>query len=337
MFDQFLTELVDRKEIPGAVLHIQHKGNTVFHKAYGGFTTRIQREQLITTNTIFDLASLTKVVATLPSILWLLDHSRLELDHSIQTYIPEFAHPEVQIVHALTHTSGLPADLQMVKREESRDILYEITQLNLLNSPGKQVLYSDLGMILLGKLVERISGLTLGEFTKTHLFNPWGMKRTTFNPKELDLTASTEWYKNHYIQGQVHDEKAYLLKGRSGSAGLFGTASDVAKLGNYFLYPTRQQVLNAQRMQQATTHVTQNRGLGFEVWSGQGNELSCGRRWSEGSFGHTGFTGTSLWVDPKKELVVTFLTNIVHFGRKHNMGRIRPHLHSLIHSSLIND
>ncbi|ARI77717.1 serine hydrolase domain-containing protein [Halobacillus mangrovi] len=336
MFDQYLAESVDRKEIPGAVLHIQHKGRTVFHKAYGGFTDRKQREQLITTNTIFDLASLTKVVATLPSILWLLDHSRLELDHSIQTYIPEFSHPEVRIKHALTHTTGLPADLQMVKREESRDILYEITQLDLLHSPGKQVLYSDLGMILLGKIIERISGLTLDQFTKTYLFNPLQMTNTSFNPQEPDLTASTEWYKNHYIQGEVHDEKAHLLKGRSGSAGVFGTASDVAKLGIYFLYPTAQQVIRAERMQQATTHVIQNRGLGFEVWSGQGKELSCGRRWSEGSFGHTGFTGTSLWVDPKEELVVALLTNIVHYGRKHQMSRIRPHLHSLIHSSLIN-
>jgi CubicO group peptidase (beta-lactamase class C family) len=335
MFDHYLRDLVKNHELPGAVLHVQHHGETVFHNAYGGFIDREQNARPITKHTLFDLASLTKVMATLPSILWLIENRQLELDHSVQTYIPEFKHPDVKIRHALTHTSGLPADLKQVKRDENRDLLFEVMKLPLLHPSGKQMLYSDLGMILLGQIVEKVTGMPLASFTKDYLYTPWGMADTRFNPKEPDLAASTEWFQNRYIQGEVHDEKAYLLGGISGHAGLFGTASEVGKFGHFFLYPDDQGVLSSYQMRQATAHQEHNRGLGFEVWSGRGAELSCGRRWSEGSFGHTGFTGTSLWVEPKEKLVVTLLTNIVHYGRKHQMNRIRPHLHSLIHSSFI--
>ncbi|TKD70882.1 beta-lactamase family protein [Pseudalkalibacillus hwajinpoensis] len=333
--DTYLRQLVDQKELPGAVLHVQHHGKIVFHKAYGHYLDRHQQDCPITTTTQFDLASLTKVMATLPSILWLLEHTPLELDQSIQTYLKDYQHPEVTIWHALTHTAGLPADLEPpVKREEQRDILQEIVQLPLISEPGKKVQYSDIGMILLGKVIEKISGMDLPTFTDTHLYKPWGLTETAFNPSTMDHIASTEWYKDHYIQGEVHDEKALLLGGASGSAGLFSTASDVAKYGHYFLYPDSQDVLSTALMKRARTHVVGNRGLGFEVWSGNGAPLSCGRRWSEGSFGHTGFTGTSLWIDPKEELIVTFLSNIVHYGRQHNMKQIRSHLHSLISTTL---
>ncbi|WP_347548650.1 serine hydrolase domain-containing protein [Pseudalkalibacillus hwajinpoensis] len=336
-FNTYLHELVTQKELPGGVLHVQHKGKVVFHQAYGGFIDRNHQTHTMTTTTRFDLASLTKVVATLPSILWLVDKSTLEFDHAIQTYIPEFKHPDVTIQHALTHTTGLPADLApAVKRDEVRDILTDITCLELLHTPGSQVQYSDLGMILLGIVVEKVSGLPLSTFSEHRLFKPWGLMNTTFNLTKADHIASTEWYENQYIQGKVHDEKALHLGGASGSAGLFSTASDVGKFGHYFLYPDTQQELSKALMKSAQTHFMQNRGQSFEVWSGHGAPLSCGRRWSEGSFGHTGFTGTSLWIDPQEELIVTFLTNMIHYGRQHNMVRIRPHLHSMIHAYFTN-
>lgn len=333
MFDQYLKQLVKESQLPGATLHIQHQGKTVFHKAYGSYLDRHHMKTNIVKSTKFDIASLTKVMATLPSILWLLDNSSLELDHPIQTYIPEFKHRDVTIEHALTHTSGLPADLHHMKRSEWRPVVDEIVMLPLVHKPGEKVLYSDSGMILLGKVIEKISGLPISKFTETYLYRPWGLSSTGFH-SDGEAVASTEAYGDSYIQGEVHDEKALHLGGESGSAGLFSTASDVGKFGNMFLYPELQSVLQEKRIRQAREHVLGNRGLGFEVWSGKGAELSCGR-WSIGSFGHTGFTGTSLWIDPKEKLVVTFLTNIVHYGRKHHMKVIRPYLHSMIHSTFI--
>ena len=335
--DAYLQELITEKELPGAVLHVQHQGSTVFHRAYGGFIDSKQQNHTTKTMTPFDLASLTKVMATLPSILWLIDNTSVELDHPIQTYIPELKHPDMTIRHALEHSTGLPADLDPpVQRLVKRDVLHDILNTDLSTKPGSEVQYSDLGMILLGKVIEKVSGMSLSTFTDTHLFKPWGLLATGFNPIRSNEIASTEWHEDHYIQSDVHDEKALHLGGASGSAGLFSTASDVGKFGHYFLYPDSQKVLSPSLIRSARSHVTQNRGLGFEVWSGHGTPRSCGRRWSEGSFGHTGFTGTSLWIDPKEELIVTFLTNIVHFGRKHNMKQIRPHLHSLIHGFFTN-
>ena len=335
--DAYLRDLIVKKELPGAALHVQHKGSTVFHRAYGGFIDSNHQPHTMKTTTRFDIASLTKVMATLPSILWLVDNTSVELDHTIQTYIPEFVHPHITIHQALTHTTGLPADLTPpVKRFEKRHVFNEVVNAELVHEPGKIVKYSDLGMILLGAVIEKVSGLPLSNFTERVLFKPLGLTQTSFHPDQPHQVASTEWTKDRYLQGEVHDEKALHLGGACGSAGLFSTAIDVGNLGSYFLYPDTQNVLSQDLMRKARNHVAENRGSGFEVWSGQGTPLSCGRGWSEGSFGHTGFTGTSLWIDPQKELIVTFLTNVVQYGRKHNMKHIRPYLHSMIHAYFTN-
>ena len=334
--DAYLHNLIDKKELPGAVLHVQHKGSTVFHRAYGGFIDSNHHPHTMKTTTRFDLASLTKVMATLPSILWLVDNTSVELDHTIHTYIPEFLHPEITIRQALTHTTGLAADLvPSVQRDDQRDVWNEVVNASLIHEPGTIVKYSDLGMILLGGVIEKVTDLPLSTFTERTLYHPWGLTQTNFHPDQPLEISSTEWAKDRYLQGEVHDEKAFHLGG-SGSAGLFSTANDVGKFGSYFLYPEKQAVLTQALMRKARNHVAENRGLGFEVWSGKGATLSCGGGWTEGSFGHTGFTGTSLWIDPHEELIVTFLTNVVQYGRKHNMKHIRPHLHSMIHAYFTN-
>ncbi|KGP74647.1 serine hydrolase domain-containing protein [Pontibacillus yanchengensis] len=335
MYDAYLTKLVEDRELPGGVLHIQHKGVSVFEKAYGSYLNLHEQEQTITKDTVFDVASLTKVMVTLPSILKLVEQQKLSLDDPIKAYIPAFKHKDVTIHHALTHTTGLPADLGRIKRDEPQDILQLIIEKDLIEEPGTKTEYSDLAMILLGDVIERVSGMKLEDFATKNLLQPWGLTNTTFHPKNPTNIASTEKVNGTYVQGEVHDEKAYHLGGAGGSAGLFSTAKDVARFGHVWLYPQKQNVLSPALMKKAATHSFNNRGLGFEVWSGEGKELSCGRRWSEGSFGHTGFTGTSLWVDQQEELVVALVTNVVHYGRNHNMRQIRPTLHSLIHESLI--
>jgi serine-type D-Ala-D-Ala carboxypeptidase len=260
----------------------------------------------------------------------------LHLEHPVQHYLPEFNHAAVTVGDLLSHRSGLPPDLPFVARDGQRDVMAVIYQTELQQAPGKKVAYSDLGMILLGKVIEKIAGQPLDVFTNEQIFSPWGLHNTGFNlPVNLKaLSASTEKVGARFVQGEVHDEKAFHLGGVSGSAGLFSTAEDVARFAAHFLYPEEQDVILPELMRMATRHKQSNRGLGFEVWNGEGDPLSCGQNWSIGSFGHTGFTGTSVWVDPQEELIVAFLTNAVHYGRSTNIRTIRKTLHTMIYSSI---
>lgn len=332
MYDEYVKQLVTSNEIPAASLIVKQDGKAVFTRGYGSFNTDNNTQTKVTTKTIFDLASLTKVIATLPSVLLLIEKKEISLDDCVQKYLPLFEYSEVSIRHLLQHTSGLPADLTYKRRNEKRDVLAEINESNLISQPGREVLYSDLGMILLGKIVEKVSGEALHTFCQTNLFIPWKMTSTGFLPEQEKMMyiAPTEEFQQNFIQGEVHDEKAYHLGGVSGSAGLFSNAVDIARYTDYWLFPEKQSILAPETMALACQDVIGNRGLGFEVWSGRGSPLSCGRRWSIGSFGHTGFTGTSVWMDAKEKRAVVFLTNIVHYGRKHRMSEIRKKLHTMI-------
>jgi serine-type D-Ala-D-Ala carboxypeptidase len=339
MFHDYLNSLVEERQLPGAVLHISLKKETKFFQSYGSFLDMNNRKQPINQNTMFDVASLTKIMVPLPSLLHLVSKNILNLDDFVQSYIPEFNHSEITIKHLLLHTAGLPADLPYQDRNEPRDVVTEILNIDLVYKPGSKTMYSDLGMILAGKIVERVVSQPLDAFAKENIFKPWGLYDTTYllTGEKKPLAASTEWYQDHYIQGEVHDEKAFQLNGVSGSAGLFSTARDVATFGSHWLYPEQQDIIKPEWMKNAITHHQDNRGLGFEVWSGSGDLLSCGDKWPIGSFGHTGFTGTSIWIDPIHECTAVFLTNAVHYGRNTDIKKIRKKLHSLIHSSFIEE
>lgn len=339
LYSSYVKQLVESGDLPGAVLYVSQNKNVKCFQAFGSYMDQSHLKQPIYQHTLFDVASLTKVMATLPSVLYLVSKNELNLTDSIQTYLPDFKYPHISIEQLLLHTSGLQADLPFVDRLQERDVLKEIYATNLVYTPGEKTVYSDLGMILLGKVVEKVAGEPLDTFVKRHIFNPWGLGQTTYLlPRELKgLAASTEKYNDHFIQGEVHDEKAFQLGGVSGSAGLFSTVMDIATFSNYWLYPEEQEVIPAKFLHQAVIHRQHNRGLGFEVWSGIGESLSCGDKWAVRSFGHTGFTGTSLWIDPIEKLIVVFLTNAVHFGRNTNIKGIRKQLHSLIYSSLIEE
>lgn len=238
------------------------------------------------------------------------------------------------IQHLLQHNSGLPADLMpVVQRHHQRDIMTEIFSSKVVFQPGEQVLYSDLGMILLGKVIEKISGRSLSQFVEQEILKPWGMNRTHFQLQkhQRGLTASTEMVDGKFVQGIVHDEKSLLLEGVAGSAGLFSCAEDLAKYAEIWLGLTQQQVLPYEWLELAYTKTFRNRGLGFEVWDGDCLSSCFARRWNKGSFGHTGFTGTSIWMDPVEKAFVIFLTNAVHYGRNTNMRSIREKLHTLIY------
>lgn len=335
MYKDYLTEVVKKQEIPGAVLLISQKNRIKLFESFGFFTDRNDRSTQMEINTIFDIASLTKVMATLPSILLLAASGEVGLDKDVRYYIDDFEPANITIEHLLLHNSGLPADLPYRSRDSQRDIWQELINLTPLHSPAHRTLYSDIGMILLGKIIEKVGGKSLATFSRDHIFTPWNLSDTMYllPDNKKGSAASTEWYQNNYIQGVVHDEKAFQMNGVSGSAGVFSTAADVAKFASYFLYPEMQTLLPVDLMRYAIKPRQTNRGLGLEVRNGEGEPLSCGKVWPKGSFGHTGFTGTSVWVDPKKELIVVFLTNAVHFGRNTPIKRIRERLHSLIYSS----
>src|SRR5690625_3703443 len=279
MFHAYMKQMIRDSEIPAAVLIIQKDRNIVFSHSYGEYKDGKGNVKKATENTLFDLASLTKVVATLPAILLLNEKKELNLDDKVCNFIPKFKFENITIRNLLLHNSGLPADLPYKSRNEPRDVLTEILHTDLINEPGRKVKYSDLGMILLGEIIEKVSGDRLDRFCTNNLFKPWGMLNTYFLPSSHHLSriASTELFQGKYIHGVVHDEKAKQLGGVSGSAGLFSTAKDIAKYANYWLYPESQSVLLRESMELVHENIAENRGLGFEVWSGHGHELEIGR------------------------------------------------------------
>jgi CubicO group peptidase (beta-lactamase class C family) len=332
LYKKFIKELVETEKIPGGVLYVSKKDKVKCLEAYGSFTDKDGLKQRIHAHTLFDVASLTKISATVPSILYLIAKGELKLDTRVRAVLPNFLHNDVTIEHLLTHTSGFSADLPYRERIVARDVLGEIYQKELTYEPGQKMIYSDLGMILLGKITENVTEKALDVFVKEQLHEPWGMKDTRFNLSEeaKGQAASTEKYQGAFIQGEVHDEKAYQLGGVSGSAGLFSTIEDMATYARILLYTESQSIIPPSYLKMAVEHRQFNRGLGFEVWSGLGEAPSCGEKWSTGSFGHTGFTGTSLWVDPTNELIAVFLSNTVHYGRDTPIRSIRKRLHTMI-------
>ncbi|WP_063860441.1 MULTISPECIES: serine hydrolase domain-containing protein [unclassified Paenibacillus] len=321
--------------LPGAVLDITVSNRLRFQKAYGSFSDGT-KEHPIRLNTMFDIASLTKVTVTLPAILVLVAKGKLSMDSSVQAYLPAFRHSQVTLRHLLMHASGLPPDLPYFPRKAARpNLIEEILAQELLFQPGKEKLYSDLGMILLGIIVERVSGEPLDRFVKQQIFDPLEMQNTVFNPRpELqDRIAATEQVDGAYIIGEVHDEKSFHLGGVTGSAGLFATADDLARYAAWWLQPERWDIVPPSLMRETTAAPVGDRGLGWEVKHDPANVLSCGESWPTGSFGHTGFTGTSLWVAPEQGISVIFLTNAVHLGRNNMIRELRPILHETVLSS----
>jgi serine-type D-Ala-D-Ala carboxypeptidase len=333
--NQLVKDWVRDGIIPGAVLDITCRQQFRFQKSYGSYSDG-SLDHPIQLNTRFDIASLTKVTATLPAVLLLTAQGKLSLDSPVQVYMPEFRHEKVTLRHLLMHASGLPPDLPFVPRKARRPMLIEeIMALELIFMPGENMQYSDLGMILLGIIVERAAGEPLDQFVRRKIFEPLGMNNTQYNPgPELrDRIAATEEVDGAFIVGKVHDEKSFHLGGVSGSAGLFATASDLAKYAAWWLEPESWDLVPPSLMLEATAHPIRGRGLGWEVWHDPNIVPSCGESWPTGSFGHTGFTGTSLWIEPIRGLSVVFLTNAVHFGRNTLIRKLRPILHEAVLSS----
>jgi len=311
-------------------------GNVRFHRAFGRFT--YEPDSLpMRPDTIFDLASLTKVVATTSMAMALYEEGKLDIDEKVCTYLPEFRGGDRELVtvrHFLAHSSGLPAWVDLYKRARGKEaFLKHICRLPLEAPPGTRTVYSDMGMILLGAALERISGEPLDAFCRRRTFDPLGMHDTLFNPPFhlRHRIAPTEVVpeRGGVIWGEVHDENAWAMGGVAPHAGLFGTAGDLFKFAQMLLdggiYGGRR-LFREETVRLFTRRTPgSTRALGWDTPSEGG---PSGKYFSPSSFGHTGFTGTSLWADPERNLVVVLLTNRVHPTRERKgMFCLRPLIH----------
>ena len=316
---------------PGGVLLAAKEGRIFYHQGHCNHT--YEKKTPVRSSDIFDLASITKVIATTSAVMKLFDQGKLDLDKPVVSYLPEFKGEQsryfkdkrsITIRHLLTHTSGLPP----FKRYFTMDGKIQTRLDSVFNTEpiyglGDSTVYSDVGLITLGKLVERISGSSLDEFVDSLIFKPLGMKTTFFNPSKVKLhrILPTEIDANgNLVHGYVHDENAHSLGGVTGHAGLFSTAKDLSIFSQMMLNGglygwTRIFKSSTVELFTGRANVVEksSRCLG---WDSPEGEASGGVFLSDSSFGHNGFTGTSLWIDPENEMVVILLTNAVHPDRK---------------------
>ena len=325
--------------LPGAVVLVGHGDTIAFEKAYGNRSVDPEME-VMTPDTVFDLASLTKVVATAPSLMLLVQRGRLKLDDPVSKYLPAFGSAgkkKVTLRQLLVHYSGLPADLRRLRqrRPKSKNVLTRIYQTPLVAAPGQRFIYSDLGFVVLGKVVEKVTGQTLSSFAQENIFVPLGMTSTCFLPNRevVPSIAPTERQKNgSMLRGQVHDPLASKLGGVAGHAGLFSTSRDLARfcqallqsgsLNGFELF--RPDIVSMMTSQQSPEGKPNIRGFGFDIQSTYSSPK--GNFFSSASYGHTGFTGTSLWIDPGTQTFLIILTNRVHPHGKGNVKELRTEL-----------
>ncbi len=338
--DAIMQQAINEKVFPGGVVAVVKDGVLIHHKAYGRHTYEPDARPY-QSDDLFDLASLTKVIATTTSVMRLVDQGKLSVNDRVSKYIPEFDTEEKRLItirQLLTHESGLPAFRVYVDRFKTRpEILEAVLNEPLINRPSTEYVYSDLGFITLAQIVEIVSGMSFDAYTKKELFEPMGMHSTGFNPLKSDSallerippTEIDTIYRKLTVKGEVHDERAWYMDGLAGHAGLFSTAADIAAWatmlqqgGNYGghtvsgsstvdLFTARQSVLA-------------KRGFGFDMKSDTGFS-SAGTMMSPTTFGHTGFTGTSVWMDPERDLTVIVLTNRTwpYRGTAGPIGRVR--------------
>jgi len=315
---------------PGAAVVVGRKGAAVWEKGFGRLGWAGDAGSVVPERTIYDLASLTKVVGTTTAVMILFDEGKLHLDDRVVQYIPEFgggAKDNVTIRMLLEHRSGLPAGRDLWRMastpEEARAAVISTP---LFAPPGQYVEYSDLGADMLGFVVEAVSGEKLDQFLQTRVFGPLGMSDTRFRPDGSlrGRIAPTELNppRGYPLRGEVHDENAYALGGVAGHAGLFSTASDLAVFAQMLLNGgsyNGTRIVADSTVKLFTRRAASTRALGWDTCGGKG---SCGTYFSPTAYGHTGFTGTSLWIDPEREMFVVLLTNRVHDARARRPAKV---------------
>jgi uncharacterized protein YbbC (DUF1343 family)/CubicO group peptidase (beta-lactamase class C family) len=364
--DEAVSESIARKDTPGAVVLVARKGRVVYRKAFGDRAIEPKRKPM-TVDTIFDLASLTKIVATATSMMILVERGKVSLADPVALYIPEFGKfgkERITIEQLMTHRAGLPPDNEIADYVgKTIDPIAMICELRLSYEPGTRFVYSDVGFIVAAEIVRRVSGMRLDTFASRNIYSRLGMYDSYFDEiefatalpricaqelprlgladkytercRKFEMTAPTETREGRWMRGEVHDPRAYEMGGVAGHAGLFSTVDDLAifcqmilNKGEYdgvrILAPyTVERMVSAQ-----TLPTSQMRGIGWDVNTSFSSNR--GDLFPVGTFGHTGFTGTSIWLDPASETFVVLLTNRVHPNGKGDVTRLRSAVASIV-------
>jgi serine-type D-Ala-D-Ala carboxypeptidase len=338
---ELLSRAVADRAFPGASVAVTHNGKLVCLRAGGRFTYDPNSPE-VTTASIFDLASLTKVLATSTMAMILYERGLLDLEMSVAAVLRDFAGDDprrrkVNFRMLLAHSSGLPAYEKLFLRARTRDELLAAALATPLSAdPGSKTAYSDIGFIILGVALERIAGETLDRFCRQDVFGPLGMVHTAFRPP-LDWwtsvlpTANDAVFRGRVIQGEVQDENASVMDGVAGHAGLFGTAEDLAIFAHIMLQGggsiVRPETLALFTRREPSPAGT-SRALG---WDTPSSPSQSGKYFSASSFGHLGYTGTSLWIDPARQLSVTLLTNRTWPDCENQaIKQVRPQFHDAV-------
>ncbi len=342
----YLKLQVDSGAFPGAVLAVGRHGRLAFLAPVGHHG--VDNPRPVEAGMIYDLASLTKVVGLTTTCMLLVDEGKLALDAPVQRYVPEFrgsGKDHVTIRQLLTHSSGLPAWRPLYKETESRAAALALADTTSVVAPaGQAFVYSDLGAIVLTQVVERLAGEPLDRLLAERVFGPLGMVATRFRPPAgwSDRIAPTEndtSFRHRLLRGEVHDENAGRLEGLSGHAGLFSNALDLSRFAAMLLNGGSWDTLQLIRSETVTEFTRRqdvvpgsSRALG---WDTPSDGSSAGTKLSAHAFGHTGFTGTSMWLDPEKDLFIILLTNRVHPTRTNTaILKVRPHVADLVVDAL---
>lgn len=353
--DKAILDSIGKGEIPGAVLWLESKGE-VYKKAYG-YRCLVPEKEKMSLDTIFDLASLTKVVATMPALLRLRDEGKLSLDDTVSKWIPEFldggVRPEasdpkpeatdrqgITLRELLSHESGLPPGIFLSEGDfwGYSEGVQRAATVGLRDKPRTRFRYSDVNYILLGEIVRRASGERMDQYAAKHIFTPLGMTETGYNPdsRKKSRIAPTTYSKNTgLLRGQVHDPTASRMEGVAGHAGLFAPVQDVASYVRYWLTGTMangETLLKPSTLAEATSNqlpqeLEARRGLGWDISSSFSNQR--GEAFPESGYGHTGWTGTSIWVDPASKTFVILLANRNHPSESGRIKALREHVGTL--------
>jgi uncharacterized protein YbbC (DUF1343 family)/CubicO group peptidase (beta-lactamase class C family) len=322
VLDPILNDAIAQGQIPGAVLIVGHDGQVVYRKAYGNRALEPRREAM-TVDTVFDCASLTKVVATTTAVMQLWEQGKFRMNDPVAKYLPEFGQngkQDITIRQLLVHFSGLAPDLDLTKPWEGKETAYRMAfEEAPEHAPGAGFVYSDINFVVLGALVARLSGESLDQYAAKHIFAPLGMKETRFLPPaawEARIAPTEEDEKHHLLRGVVHDPTARRMGGVAGHAGVFSTADDLAIFAQALLDGGRG-ALSAATVAKMTApqqpvNSTVLRGFGWDIDSPLSSNR--GELLPVGGYGHTGFTGTSLWIDPATKTYIVLLTNAVHMN-----------------------
>lgn len=320
--DEVVARAIEEGQIPGAVVLVGRDGKTVFAKAYGRRAVEPESEPM-TLDTIFDMASLTKPVATATSVMLLIERGKIGLDDPISKYLPEFAEGKlggITVEQLLRHRGGLiPDNAADDYTHGAEEAWKRIAALEPKAKPGEKFIYSDVGFLILGRIVEKVAGKPLDQFTRENVFEPLKMKDAGFLPAaELKpRIAPTEREGDEIVRGVVHDPRSRSLGGVAGHAGLFGTAEDLAIYANMLLEGGKgllKPETVALMTDPGSTPEKERRGLGWDISTGY--SAPRGDRFGAKSFGHTGFTGTSIWIDPETKRFVIVLTSRLHGTKK---------------------